>query len=115
MQVASLYYPDAAVILEEASRRGRLGARRAKRPVSRSGGAEFNEHDGVSEVRLSFAGRVGVGRAGSGPLIGGAEATLARPARPRQRDPLLPHGGDQGRHGDRVLGDRGVAVAGGRR
>ena len=38
--------------------------------------AEFNEHDGVSEVRLGFAGRVGVGRAGSGPLIGGAEATL---------------------------------------
>ena len=41
------------------------------------GGTEFNEHDGVSEVRLSFAGRIGVGRAGSGPLIGGAEATLA--------------------------------------
>ena len=38
--------------------------------------AEFNEDDGVSEVRLSFAGNVGVGRAGSGPLIGGAEATL---------------------------------------
>jgi hypothetical protein len=28
-------------------------------------------------VRLSFNGRLGVGRAGSGPLIGGAEATLA--------------------------------------
>jgi hypothetical protein len=31
----------------------------------------------VSEVRLAFGGRIGVGRAGSGPLIGGAEATLA--------------------------------------
>ena len=28
-------------------------------------------------MHLGFAGRVGVGRAGSGPLIGGAEATLA--------------------------------------
>jgi hypothetical protein len=75
-QVASLYFPDAAVILEETS----------NTPPVRGGGAltarislsvaEFNEHDGVSEVHLSFGGRVGVGRAGSGPLIGGAEATL---------------------------------------
>ena len=33
-------------------------------------------HEGVSEVELSFAGRVGIGRSGSGALIGGAEATL---------------------------------------
>lgn len=39
--------------------------------------AEFNEHDGISEVHLSYGGKMGVGRAGSGPLIGGAEATLA--------------------------------------
>src|SRR5579863_8722865 len=38
---------------------------------------DFNVHEGVSEVELSFAGRQGVGRAGSGPLIGGSEATLA--------------------------------------
>jgi hypothetical protein len=38
--------------------------------------AEFNEHDGISEVHLTYGGRTGVGRAGSGPLIGGAEATL---------------------------------------
>jgi hypothetical protein len=76
VQVASLYYPDAAVILEETS----------SAPPVRSGGptaarvvlavAEFSEHDGISEVHLKFGGRVGVGRAGSGPLIGGAEATL---------------------------------------
>jgi hypothetical protein len=76
IQVASLYYPDAAVILEEAitARADRGGVAPAARIVLEV--AEFNEHDGVSEVRLTFAGRVGVGRAGSGPLIGGAEATL---------------------------------------
>ena len=38
---------------------------------------EFNEKDGVSEVHLSYDGRVGVGLSTHGPLIGGAEATLA--------------------------------------
>ncbi len=38
--------------------------------------AEFNQHDGISEIHLLHSGRTGVGRAGSGPLIGGAEATL---------------------------------------
>jgi hypothetical protein len=74
-QVASLYYPDAVLILEETS-----GAtpERNLRPAARTALvlAEFNEHDGMSEVHLSFGGRIGVGRAGSGPLIGGAEATL---------------------------------------
>jgi hypothetical protein len=76
IQVASLYYPDAAVILEETRtpRADRGGVAAAARIALEA--AEFNEHDGVSEVRLSFAGSVGVGRAGSGPLIGGAEATL---------------------------------------
>jgi hypothetical protein len=77
IQVASLYYPDAAVILEEAStpRPDRGGVAAAARIALEA--AEFNDRDGVSEVRLGFAGRVGVGRAGSGPLIGGAEATLS--------------------------------------
>jgi hypothetical protein len=75
VQVTSLYFPDAAVILEEAG---------TAVPVRTGNGtritlavAEFNEHDGISEVHLSYGGRMGVGRAGSGPLIGGAEATLA--------------------------------------
>ena len=112
IQVASLYFPDAAVILEEAStpRPDRGGVAAAARIALEA--AEFNDRDGVSEVRLGFAGRVGVGRAGSGPLIGGAEATLGALPRPRQRHPLLPDGGDQGRHGDRVLGDRRPALAG---
>jgi hypothetical protein len=76
IQVASLYFPDAAVILEEArpARADRGGVATAARIVLAA--AEFSEGEGVSEVRLSFAGSVGVGRAGSGPLIGGAEATL---------------------------------------
>jgi hypothetical protein len=76
VQVASLYYPNASVILEEASAptiQGQGG------PAGRVAlmMAEFNEHDGISEVHLTFGGRTGVGRAGSGPLIGGAEATLS--------------------------------------
>ena len=57
VQVASLYYPDAAVIVEDAkdlpSVRGSNGARVA---LVR---ADFNEHNGMSEVHLSYAGRVG--------------------------------------------------------
>lgn len=74
LQVASLYYPTAAVTVEDANRA----------PASRGMGSErvalirtdFNVHEGVSEVQLSVGGRSGVGRSGSGPLIGGAEATL---------------------------------------
>jgi hypothetical protein len=75
VQVASLYYPDATVILEEA-----LGMAPLRNDVTARINlirAEFNEHDGVSEVQLTYAGSTGAGRAGSGPLIGGAEATLA--------------------------------------
>jgi len=41
------------------------------------GGAEFDPGDGSSRVRVSCGDRLGVGTATSGPLIGGAEATLA--------------------------------------
>jgi hypothetical protein len=75
VQVASLYYPNASVILEEAGASVQASTGYVAR-ISLTV-AEFNEHDGMSEVHLSYAGRTGVGRAGSGPLIGGAEATLA--------------------------------------
>ena len=39
--------------------------------------ADYDTSDGFCEVQLSVDGRTGIGRAGSGPLIGGAEATLA--------------------------------------
>lgn len=74
-QIASLYYPDAVVIVDD--------AKNALAPLEGVGlrvalvRADFNASDGMCEVQLSYAGRPGVGRAGSGPLIGGAEATLA--------------------------------------
>lgn len=75
LQVASLYYPTAAVTVEDANRApsSRRGAEGRVALVR----TDFNIHEGVSEVELSFAGRVGIGRSGSGALIGGAEATLA--------------------------------------
>src|SRR5674476_1127110 len=52
VQVASLYYPGAAVIVEDAkdlpSVRGSNGARVAL------GRADFNEHNGMSEVPVSY-------------------------------------------------------------
>ncbi len=75
VQVASLYFPSASVILEEAS--SAVSVRVTYMARITLVVAEFNEHDGISEVHLSYAGKTGVGRAGSGPLIGGAEATLA--------------------------------------
>ena len=75
LQIASLYYPDAAVVVERASSlaSGREGSSARVALVQ----ADLNERDGVSEVHLGYAGGVGIGRAGSGPLIGGAEATMA--------------------------------------
>jgi hypothetical protein len=75
MQIASLYYPDATVLVENVN----------NVPLPSGGDvpritlvrADFNQDDGVCEVHLSSNGRVGVGRASSGSLIGGAEATLA--------------------------------------
>jgi hypothetical protein len=75
VQVASLYFPDAAVILEEAN--GHEPVRNAVAARIALTAAEFDELDGISEVHLTYAGRTGVGRATSGPLIGGAEASLA--------------------------------------
>jgi hypothetical protein len=72
-QIAS-YYPDASVTVEAAkSGTGREvpGSRVALVDVN------FSEADGVSEVRLNYDGRIGIGREGSGPLIGGADATLS--------------------------------------
>lgn len=74
-QIASLYFPEAAIVVDDVSHV----------PASRGGGprialmrADYDTADGYCEVQLAYNGRVGVGRAGSsGPMIGGAEATLA--------------------------------------
>ena len=73
-QIASLYYPDAAIVIDNAS--GSVESRAGEGPRVALVSAKFNAADSVCEVQLSHNGRVAVGLAGSGPLIGGAEATL---------------------------------------
>jgi hypothetical protein len=74
LQVASLYYPSAVVTVEDANRAAAAHGADPRRVVLTR--TDFNVHEGVSEVELCVAGRVGVGKSGSGPLIGGGEATL---------------------------------------
>jgi hypothetical protein len=74
MHISSLYYPDVMVTVEDANRA----------PTALGGDSprvallfiDFNENEGVSEVHLGYEGRVGIGLSSSGPLIGGAEATV---------------------------------------
>ncbi len=75
MHVASLYFADATVVVEDAS----TAPPEIRRDTERVAlvWTEFSEKDGVSEVHLSYDGRVGIGLSTNGPLIGGAEATLA--------------------------------------
>lgn len=73
-QVVSLYYAEATVVVEDASKA--LLPREMQVVRVALIGALFNAEDGSSEVELNYAGRIGVGRAGSGQLFGGAEATL---------------------------------------
>lgn len=76
LQIASLYYPEAKVIVRDADA--------SVNPASVDGQsrvvlvrAEFDASDGSCVVELGHGGRIGVGRTGNGPLIGGAEATMA--------------------------------------
>jgi hypothetical protein len=71
-QIASLYYPEASVSVEDASQA--LSGRASDTARVALVRADFNADDG--EVQLSYDGRTGLGRAGSGQLFGGAEATL---------------------------------------
>jgi hypothetical protein len=73
-QIASLYYPDATVSVEDASQA--VTSRIAETSRVALVRADFNADDGICEVQLSYGGRTGLGRAGSGQLFGGAEATL---------------------------------------
>jgi len=74
MHVSSLYYPDVSVTVEDANRApAALGGDGPRVALL---GTAFNEKEGVSEVQLGYEGQVGFGLAASGPLIGGAEATL---------------------------------------
>jgi hypothetical protein len=74
-QIASLYYPEAKVVVDGTSHLLSLQRDVGSRVAFVR--ADYDLKDGTCEVQLTIDGRVGIGRAGSGPLIGGAEATLA--------------------------------------
>ncbi|MHB1905445.1 MAG: hypothetical protein ACYCRG_00855 [Acidimicrobiales bacterium] len=74
-QISALYYPEAHVVVDDVNRltEATLGGRGGARAALVR--AECDAQ-GVCEVVLNFAGRLATGRAPSGPLIGGVEATL---------------------------------------
>jgi hypothetical protein len=74
-QIVNLYYAEASVIVEDATKA--LTPREIQAVRVALVRAEFNQASGNCDVELSFSGRAGLGRAGSGQLFGGAEATLA--------------------------------------
>lgn len=73
-QIASLYFPDATIVVEDANN--------VLTPTTIEGAriiltrAICDETTGVCDVELSHRGRLGHGGSRSGPLIGGAEAAL---------------------------------------
>jgi len=72
-QILNFYYPQAKLMVEPIS----LVSQKSQRPpriiIER---ADQFEGDAGAEVRLAWSGARGLGRAGSGPLIGGAQATI---------------------------------------
>lgn len=74
LQILSLYYPDASLLIEAADDADLQFNRDHSRVAII--GAELEQSTGTAEVRLQYGGRIGVGRSSSGPLIGGADAAL---------------------------------------
>jgi len=74
-QIVNLYYTDASVIVEDAS--NVLSPREAESVRVVLVRAEFCAESGSCDVELSYSGRAGTGKAGSGQLFGGSEATLS--------------------------------------
>lgn len=75
LQIASLYYPEAGVVVEDVDESPATVDSGAPRVVLVR--CDFDAVDGECEVELRYRSRTGVGRAANGPLIGGVEATLA--------------------------------------
>jgi hypothetical protein len=73
-QIANLYFPDVTIVVEVADSATSMNQVSARVALLI---ADFDEKAGECEVQLAFEGRIGVGRAESGPLIGGVEGTLA--------------------------------------
>ncbi|MHB1088462.1 MAG: hypothetical protein ACYC19_06840 [Acidimicrobiales bacterium] len=73
--ILSLYYPEATLVVEEATD----AVVQLNRDHSRVAilDAELDSSTGTVQVALHYNGRTGSGRSGSGPLIGGADATLS--------------------------------------
>jgi len=74
-QIVNLYFTDASVVVEDASKV--MSPREPQTVRVALGSAEFSVESGCCDVELSYNGRVGIGKAGSGQLFGGAEATVA--------------------------------------
>jgi hypothetical protein len=73
--ILSLYYADAALVIEEANDALIQMSRDHSRVAIVD--AQFEHATGAVRVQLQYNGRTGIGHSGSGPLIGGADATLA--------------------------------------
>lgn len=73
-QIANLYFPGVQIVVEDANREVKPASSGSRVVLTR---AEFDPSNGGCEVELEYLGRSAVGATGSGPLIGGAEATLA--------------------------------------
>ena len=73
-QIASLYFPEAKIVVEDANNVLTPSAVENSRVVLSRANADAAGGD--CDVELNFRGRVATGHSRSGPLIGGAESTL---------------------------------------
>ena len=73
-QIASLYFPDATIVVEDANNVLTPSAVENARVILAR--ASCDSDGGACEVDLNFRGRMATGHSRSGPLIGGAESTL---------------------------------------
>ena len=73
-QIASLYFPDATIIVEDANNVLTPNSAENARVILTRAVCEGD--GGACEVELNFRGRSAMGHSRSGPLIGGAESTL---------------------------------------
>ena len=73
-QIASLYFPEAKIVVEDANNVLTPSAAENFRVVLTR--ATCDDDGGACEVELNYRGRSAKGHSCSGPLIGGAESTL---------------------------------------
>ncbi len=73
-QIASLYFPEARIVVEDANNVLTPSAAENSRVILTRAASDGDS--GACEVELNFQGRSATGHSRSGPLIGGAESTL---------------------------------------